>query len=814
MHLGLQACQSREFSHRGVGRYVHDAALWLLESDPSVIGGLHLDKGLPVSQLIKDFAGYGLLRGFRASAPPADPPDGDLDLFHLMSPVDLELSLRTLIPSQFYYGTQPLIATLFDLIPLIYPKIYLADTTTRQRYLARLRVYKEADHVVAISEASRRDGIRLLGLDRDRVSVVYPAVSDSFKPPEISRGHALEEVMARIPTIRSPFVLYVGGIDHRKNLWGAIDAFAALPAKLQEAYQFVIVCHAREADRQEITEYARSKGVGGQILATGFVEEQDLVRLYQACQLFVFPSLYEGFGLPVVEAMKSGAPVIVGDNSSLAELVQIKDARFDASKPAAIARCMEKALTDSSLRTQLTTYGGERSRAFGKENLVDGLLNVYAQVAGRFTGPGGSRAPHLARRIRLAFCTPYPPAESGIAGYSQRVLNSLCARYPVRVDVVVSERPESYEAPPGAPISFVSPDQFRQLNKSGEYDEVIYCMGNSHFHGYIYELLQEIPGIVWLHDPRLTGFYGWYWAQMQKPALPTPPELTPWSERYGPLADSVLTLGLDVLEQNGIYMAGEVASHAKKVIVNSAFAKEVVELESDGAVEVIAILPGELPLPESTTTWPSLAMKYGLDPSTRVILTLGWVAHMKWPEVIADAFAAIYATLPDTSLIFVGDCPSSTRDAIQKKLHTTPAGSAVRFTGYVDEAEVVAWLRSAACAIELRYPATGGSSGAVMRCLAAGIPTIVSNNGPFRELPSDAVYKLPTPPARPDLERAILAILQDESLDGSLRSNASRFAEETSLDLAADRLWQVIVSSAAQSATPQFFVKASPFVGR
>ena len=149
-------------------------------------------------------------------------------------------------------------------------------------------------------------------------------------------------------------MLFTGGMDHRKNTSGLLDAYAGLPEDVRERFALVVVGRLGVDDPfGSFREHAESLGISDRLVLTGHISDEELILLYQASSLFVFPSLYEGFGLPVVEALACGAPAIVGRNSSLVELVDEEEALFDSADPASIRAALGRALTDEKLRQRL-----------------------------------------------------------------------------------------------------------------------------------------------------------------------------------------------------------------------------------------------------------------------------------------------------------------------------------------------------------------------------------------------------------------------------------------------------------------------------
>jgi glycosyltransferase involved in cell wall biosynthesis len=396
----------------------------------------------------------------------------------------------------------------------------------------------------------------------------------------------------------------------------------------------------------------------------------------------------------------------------------------------------------------------------------------------------------------VAVCTPYPPDESGIADYNKRLLEALCARHPAEVHVVVRRDTAGYSAPALNQLSIISSRQFEWLAEHGYYDSIIYCMGNSPHHGYIFDLLKEHPGTVWMHDIRLTDFYRWYYSEhLRRDIHKLPEELVPWASRYPDHRGDVLLRDNVIQHQQGVYLAGEVASFAERLVVSSTFSRDLIKIESPSEVPASVIPHAALgrnggPPPED---WPTLARRHGLNEGARPILSLGIVWPTKCPDTIIEAFAAIAPANRDVVLVFAGPCDDRNRLEMENKVASLGLRTRVLFTGYVEESELDAWLAASVCTIQLRYPTNGESSGAVMRALAAGVPTIVNDHGSFRELPDDAVLKVPALVEPSQLADAISRVCAGEELRRGLGTAALRYSEEVSMEAVADRVWSEVV---------------------
>ena len=223
--------------------------------------------------------------------------------------------------------TFPSAATLYDLIPLVRPETYLCHPAAKRSYLRHAQSLKRADILLAISESSRREAIEALQISPDRIVTIGAGIDQQFKrdQPSCDAKATIERY-----GLRCPFVMYTSAVEPRKNVEGLIAAFALLPREIRLAHQLAIVGKLQEGDRSRLAAVAKGQGLdAGEIVCLDHVPDEDLSLLYSNCSVFVFPSLHEGFGLPLLEAMICGAPVIGSNLHEHSEIIDRGDALFD-----------------------------------------------------------------------------------------------------------------------------------------------------------------------------------------------------------------------------------------------------------------------------------------------------------------------------------------------------------------------------------------------------------------------------------------------------------------------------------------------------
>ena len=216
----------------------------------------------------------------------------------------------------------------------------------------------------------------------------------------------------------------LAGNDFRKNMEGAVDIFASLPLELIETHQLVL---NDVGDETVFRNKVRSAGLSDQdVVIIGKISDDDLLKLYNLCTVFIFPSFYEGFGLPILEAMACGAPVLAANNSSLPEVVGRDDLLFDAQEPKQAASLLAHVLTDSAFREEISSYGVERARQFSWERSAHlAWQSMESLQQESLQTRVFSSAQIEKNRPRIAFCSPLPPQQSGIADYSADLLPYL-----------------------------------------------------------------------------------------------------------------------------------------------------------------------------------------------------------------------------------------------------------------------------------------------------------------------------------------------------------------------------------------------------
>ena len=310
----------------------------------------------------------------------------------------------------------PTAVILYDLIPYLYPEDYLDwDRHYVRYYHQRIDFLRRADLTLAISAYTALDARRLLDLPVERVVNIGTACAAGFKPQTISLS-AQADVYRRFG-IQPDFILYAGGADARKNLLRLIRAYAALPGKLRGAHQLVLAGKMHELQIMELKVVAKCAGLKHhEVRFLGQIDDVDLASLYNLCYLFVFPSLYEGFGLPALEAMASGAAVIGANATSIPEVIANPEALFDPENEDAMTKAMVRVLTDQELHDRLVAHGLRQSARFSWDECARVALASLERLhhdkpAPDYADLAGMLLPRLIERIAALLPERVPESE-------------------------------------------------------------------------------------------------------------------------------------------------------------------------------------------------------------------------------------------------------------------------------------------------------------------------------------------------------------------------------------------------------------------
>ncbi len=360
----------------GIGRYVRELTRALAASDTETNYKLFTAKPpptFPVPDPLPQTANFihkparidesWLYRlWYRARIPlPIQLVTGKIDLFH---------SPDFVLPP--VAGNIPTLLTVHDLSFIHYPHVYEESLVNYLKKVVPWSV-RRATHILADSQATKDDLIQFYNTPDEKVTVLYAGVSSDFQP--VSSDKKLAAIRKKYHLGSKPFILTVGTVQPRKNYELLVRAFAKLDADVTLA-----IAGGKGWLERGLSAEIATHNLQKRVKLLGFVDDADLPALYSAATLFVMPSLYEGFGIPILEAMACGVPVIASDSSSLPEVVGNAGVMLPAEDETAWTNAMQTLLRDSSRRAQMVGMGALRAHKFTWQRAATQLQSIYANL--------------------------------------------------------------------------------------------------------------------------------------------------------------------------------------------------------------------------------------------------------------------------------------------------------------------------------------------------------------------------------------------------------------------------------------------------
>ena len=304
---------------------------------------------------------------------------GDADLVHYPY---FDLFFLTLPLSK----PKSTVVTIHDVIPLIYPEHYKQGIKGWLKFQMQKRSLKNVDAIITDSETSKKDILRFLDVPQDKIHIIHLAPSPSFK--KIAQKNSVLPRTVEKYNLPEKFILYVGDVNYNKNIPGLLHAFKILsnhPTIQSSNLKLVLVGGAFQnktlTETQNIFELINRLKLEDKVIITGFVPGQDLVCLYNLATVYCQPSFYEGFGLPVLEAMKCGCPVVAGKTQSLVEIAEGAALFVNPKDPNNISDGLLKVLSDQTTKTILIKQGIVHVKKFSWEKTAQETIDVYKKIS-------------------------------------------------------------------------------------------------------------------------------------------------------------------------------------------------------------------------------------------------------------------------------------------------------------------------------------------------------------------------------------------------------------------------------------------------
>jgi glycosyltransferase involved in cell wall biosynthesis len=377
MHVAINAhllAHTRTFRRAGVSNYVEALLHGLGTIDRQNRYTVYTTRGLEARAL-------GLPPNFRvrSSRLPTINPRVRIPWEQLLAPALLRLER-----ADVYHGVlnvmplaspAPCVVTIHDLSPFLFPQTFRRVNRTYTRWAIRVAC-RRAARILAVSEFTKQEIVRWMRVPPERVVVTYDAADNRFAPP------SAEElaIFRRQKGLPERFVLFLGTLEPRKNLPLLLDAYAMIARSIDAP---LLIAGSQGWLYEPILAKAEQLGLGDRLRFVGYVDQADQHLWYAAATVFAFPSLYEGFGMPPLEAMATGTPVVVSSSSSLPEVVGDAGLIVSPSDPEELADALHRVITDETLRAELRTRGLAQARRFSWRDTAERTLEVYRQAVAK-----------------------------------------------------------------------------------------------------------------------------------------------------------------------------------------------------------------------------------------------------------------------------------------------------------------------------------------------------------------------------------------------------------------------------------------------
>ncbi len=708
----------------------------------------------------------------------------ELDLYHVTSPLMADILIPAVAPC-------PVVATLLDAIPAVMheKRQPLLSSEEWERYQQRVATLRLWQGYAAISGATADDCLRHFSLKEERVVVTYVPIEQ--RPLARWDPQKLQDVCMRLE-LEPGYVLSVTGFHRRKNFEALFGAYGRLPRRLQERASLVIVCQLRPEERLELEKMAERAGCLPRVKFLGYIGDEEFSAVLANAGVMFFPSRYEGFGLPVAEAMAAGVPVVTSNCSSLPEVAGEAAETCDPDDHAGFAKALMRILESPDYAAELRAKGFAQVTQFSPENYVERLLGCY-QNAMKRRGRGQPfvvSAAALSPCLRVAVFTPLSPKMSGIADFAEQLLLNLSA------DTEVECFTEDYElAHPivRERIPIFPHWTFPSRHSRRPFDVILYEVGNNDLHAYMLPYLECHTGVIDLHDYSLTGMF-----QYLARHFGWGPEAQRWFAREMKVPEDHGTCSqLLATDPHKVTMTRWLAGQSQAVIVHSQWLLQQV-LSIVGNSTPVSYVPlgvdlGMVRAPRAPRA--ELRRKYHISDDGFAIACVGVVNRLKRIPVVLEAFREFHAIFPNSYLVFVGPAD---RLVLREMTQLTAAyrlNHAVRLLGHRPLNELYEVLDLCDAVVNLRYPTLGESSATLVAALAMGKPTLITPHAAFAEYPDNVCLKVPVGRREKQvLLRYLGDLYENPRWRAELGENAKKHVESWAFHVVARRYEELLLS--------------------
>lgn len=696
--------------------------------------------------------------------------DYNIDAYWVPNP----LMMNVVLPTELHNVT--IFTTIYDLIPIVMSHYYISNWPENLRIEYQRRIEKLpawTNKLIFISENSKND----FEIKDHRVtdkSIVIPLAVDhtifwsSIAPRDKSKD---------------PYILFTGGFDPRKNMNAALEAFAYLIKENNQEFsnlKLYIVCAYNQEDKENYEKLADKFGVKDKLILTGYINDEYLVNLYRGAKVFFFPSHYEGFGLPVLEALACGLPIVTTKISSIPEVAGDLAYYCSPTNPRDMAVVLAKALRDSINNQSRKKESIQRAQEFTWSKTAASYFHLFTN-----TILANSKLADI-ERYKIAYVSPWPPQRSGIANYSFEIVRHLKEYVDITLFLENSEQSSSDNL--GLSVKNIS----ALAEEQAKYDSIIYHIGNNtKFHKEIYRMAWQYPGIIVLHEFNIHPF-------LADAFLGTDDEYLyadAISEGYGELGKT----SYEAVKSKGVSpeiwhfpMSHALVKRSIATIVHSSWVKE--KLQDISNVFVVPLGSNKPKLLNSLNDYTSLKKRFCIPENNFIISCFGFINKLKRIPVILESLKILKDKGYPVHLLLGGELIDSSMN-IEEKIECLGVKNNVTISGYLNDDDFQRCIIMSDIVLNLRYPSLGESSAALMEALSYGKACITSNYQQFAEIPDSVCWKVDIGNLEiPQLVAYLEELMRNPSARQQLGKNAAFFASNFSSYEIGAKLYATIIN--------------------
>lgn len=632
--------------------------------------------------------------------------------------------IEYLLPPLLLRDRPSIFGIVYDFIPKLFPDIYLPGQVEQRNYASCVEAMRRCAHLFAISETTRIDGVELLGLDPTRITNVYGSIDEGKWASAVAQGPPAPGTPQDYPfgaLMCGGYYLYVSGDDWRKNMDGLIRGHALARAQSGAGTfpPLVIACSMHPSRREHFYEIGRQAGLrrGRDLILTGELTDDDLVRLIQGALATVYPSLYEGLGLPILESYACATAAIGSDTSSVRELIH-PECMFDPRSDDDIARALLRIKDNPQLRQASIAFGNGVRERINWDNTTGVVLERMADALDN--RPVKSNQAALDRTQAVGVFSALPPAETGIARFTRDTLNNapwtshIFAKFESVDDLITinrelangADKPEAQRSTVALPVH-----AFDLMSQRVGYGKRVYVLGNSVHHlptlaaAMRFGRDRDVDNYLYLHEANNAGLWLSY-SQLDFGALKAL-----FATHYPAIHNSIMAAsGMDSLFQLRCYGIRPIVhlTGIRRIIVNSEVCRTMVldDLDHDPDVAVdVAFHPFLDKQPAALGRQPR--------PDADIVVghfgTVGPHKHI----VLLGEVCRLIAKKHSVALVLAGF--DVTRSMAE---HHMPVYQFHHLVDSPSAQDLLRWMNTVDVAVQLRYPYFGESSGCVNQLVA------------------------------------------------------------------------------------------------